>query len=97
MFCWENGTPPHPDTVTRRFKKLSAAAGLPEINLHDVRHSYATAKQMSGVAAAASFGGSGERALPAVQRAALEQARSHKPMHPASLSCLAKDEAQARP
>ena len=29
--------------LTRRFKKLAAAAGLPEINLHDVRHSYATA------------------------------------------------------
>jgi hypothetical protein len=43
LFCWENGTPPHPDTITRRFKKLSAAAGLPEIDLHDVRHSYATA------------------------------------------------------
>ena len=33
--------------------------------------------QVSGVASAASFGGSGERAPPAVQRAALEQARSH--------------------
>jgi len=43
LFCWENGKPPHPDTITRRFKKLAAAAGLPEINLHDVRHSYATA------------------------------------------------------
>ncbi len=43
LFCWENGTPPHPDTITRRFKKLSAAAGLPDIDLHDVRHSYATA------------------------------------------------------
>ena len=43
LFCWENGIPPHPDTITRRFKKLSAAAGLPEIDLHDVRHSYATA------------------------------------------------------
>jgi integrase len=43
LFCWENGTPPHPDTITRRFHKLSAAAGLPKINLHDVRHSYATA------------------------------------------------------
>ena len=32
LFCWENGKPPHPDTITRRFKKL-AAAGLPEINL----------------------------------------------------------------
>jgi integrase len=43
LFCWENGTPPHPDTITRRFKRLAAAAGLPEIDLHDVRHSYATA------------------------------------------------------
>jgi integrase len=43
LFCWENGTPPHPDTITRRFKKLAEQAGLPEIDLHDVRHSYATA------------------------------------------------------
>jgi integrase len=43
LFCWENGKPPHPDTITRRFHKLSEAAGLPKINLHDVRHSYATA------------------------------------------------------
>ena len=77
LFCWEDGTPPHPDTITRRFKQLAAAAGLPEIDLHDVRHSYTTAEEVSGVAAAASFGRSGECALPAVQRAALEQARSH--------------------
>ena len=43
LFCWENGRPPHSDTITRRFKKLATAAGLPEIDLHDVRHSYATA------------------------------------------------------
>jgi integrase len=43
LFCWENGKPPHPDTITRRFKKLAEQAGLPEIDLHDVRHSYATA------------------------------------------------------
>jgi integrase len=43
LFFWEDGTPPHPDTITRRFKKLARAAGLPEIDLHDVRHSYATA------------------------------------------------------
>ncbi len=42
LFCWQDGRPPHPDTITRRFKKLAAAAGLPEIDLHDVRHSYAT-------------------------------------------------------
>jgi integrase len=43
LFCWENGKPPHPDTITRRFKRLSLRAGLPLIDLHDVRHSYATA------------------------------------------------------
>jgi len=43
LFCWEDGRPLHPDTITRRFKKLAASAGLPEIDLHDVRHSYATA------------------------------------------------------
>jgi integrase len=43
LFCWDNGKPPHPDTITRWFKRLAAAAGLPEIDLHDVRHSYATA------------------------------------------------------
>jgi integrase len=43
LFCWENGKPPHPDTITRRFKRLARDAGLPEIDLHDVRHSYATA------------------------------------------------------
>jgi len=43
LFCWEDGRPPHPDTITRRFHKLAEAAGLPKINLHDVRHSYATA------------------------------------------------------
>ena len=42
LFCWPDGRPPHPDTITRRFKQLAAAAGLPEIDLHDVRHSYAT-------------------------------------------------------
>jgi len=43
LFCWEDGRPPHPDTITRRFKRLAAAAGLPAIDLRDVRHSYATA------------------------------------------------------
>ena len=49
LFCWENGKPPHPDTFTRRFKRLPAAAGLPEIDLHDVRHSYATAVSTPGL------------------------------------------------
>jgi len=43
LFCREDGRPPHPDPITRRLKQLAAAAGLSEIDLHDVRHSYATA------------------------------------------------------
>jgi integrase len=43
LFCWEDGRAVHPDTITARFGKIVAAAGLPKINLHDVRHSYATA------------------------------------------------------
>jgi integrase len=41
LFCWEDGRPPHPDTITRRFGKLVEAAGLPKIRLQDVRHSRA--------------------------------------------------------
>jgi integrase len=43
LFCWEDGRPIHPDTITSRFRKIVEAAGLPKINLHDVRHSYASA------------------------------------------------------
>lgn len=43
LFCWGNGLPPHPDTITRRFKRLSKDADLPDIDLHDVRRSYLTA------------------------------------------------------
>jgi integrase len=43
LFCWENGKPPDPDTITRRFKRLSGRAGLPLIDPDDVRHSYTTA------------------------------------------------------
>jgi hypothetical protein len=39
LFCCEDGRPPHPDTITRRFEKLAATAGLHEIDLDDVRHS----------------------------------------------------------
>jgi integrase len=35
--------PPHPDTITRRFKELARRAGLPELGPHDVRHNHATA------------------------------------------------------
>ena len=43
LFCWEDGRPVHPDTITSRFRKIVESAGLPKINLHGVRHSYASA------------------------------------------------------
>jgi integrase len=49
LFVWQNGQPIHPDTITALFHKHCAAAGLPKIRLHDVRHSYATAALKAGV------------------------------------------------
>jgi integrase len=43
LFVWPDGRPLHPDTITALFHKHCAAAGLPRIRLHDVRHSYASA------------------------------------------------------
>jgi integrase len=49
LFCWKDGRPPHPDTITVRFNRLADAAGLPRIRLHDVRHSYATPGRLARV------------------------------------------------
>jgi integrase len=37
VFTFEDGRPPHPDTIRQRFDRLAAAAGLPRHN-HDLRH-----------------------------------------------------------
>lgn len=42
MFCRPDGTPWKPDYVSRRFKALAKAAGLPAIKLHERRHSAAS-------------------------------------------------------
>ncbi|GAA2690559.1 MULTISPECIES: tyrosine-type recombinase/integrase [Actinosynnema] len=49
VFCWETGKPIYPDTLTERFNRLVDLAGVPQIRLHDVRHSYATIALRSGV------------------------------------------------
>jgi integrase len=49
VFCREDGSLIRPDTVTTAFKALAAAAGLPELTLHGLRHSYATAGLAAGV------------------------------------------------
>jgi hypothetical protein len=55
---------------------------------HRFRHHFSHTWQVSGVALDASFGRSGERACPAVQRAALEQAqRNGSPRTLRDLGC----------
>jgi len=49
VFCREDGSPVHPDRLTKAFRSLVSAAGLPSIRLHDLRHSYATLALGAGV------------------------------------------------
>ena len=42
VFTWDNGKPYAPDYLTRKFKQLLRKHGLPEIRLHDLRHSCAS-------------------------------------------------------
>lgn len=49
MFCREDGTPLSPDSVSKYFKKLAAAAGVPVIRLHEARHTAATLALEAGV------------------------------------------------
>jgi integrase len=49
MFCWPDGRPLYPDTITEQFGKLVDRARLPHIRLHDVRHTYATMALRAGV------------------------------------------------
>src|ERR1700688_5327662 len=49
VFTFEDGRPPHPDTIRQRFDRLAAAAGLARITFHDLRHSYATGALKAGV------------------------------------------------
>jgi integrase len=49
VFTWPDGRELHPERLYRWFKRLTREAGLPNIRLHDVRHSYATAGLAAGV------------------------------------------------
>jgi len=51
VFCREDGSPIHPQTATYWFQKAAAAAGLPVIPLHGLRHSFATAALEAGIPA----------------------------------------------
>jgi integrase len=49
LVVWPDGRLPHPDTITRRFNHLVDLAGVPKIELHDVRHVYITLSRDHGV------------------------------------------------
>ncbi len=49
VFAKENGTILRPEWVLKRFHELSAAADLPQVRLHDLRHLAATLMLAAGV------------------------------------------------
>lgn len=49
VFTEEDGSGVHPDRYTRRFAALVKKAGVPQIRLHDVRHTNATLALEAGV------------------------------------------------
>ena len=49
ILCKENGEPFHPDSITQRWERFIDKHKLPQIRLHDLRHSNATALIAAGV------------------------------------------------
>ncbi len=49
VFCTQQGTQLWPDTVRRRFYRLLKQLGLPQIHIHDLRHSASTLLRSMGV------------------------------------------------
>lgn len=49
VFVAEDGTPLHPDWLTRAFRRLEKATDLPAIRLHDLRHTHASHLLAAGV------------------------------------------------
>lgn len=42
MFCWEDGRPIYPDTITEQLGRLADRHGLPPLTVRGLRHTYAT-------------------------------------------------------
>jgi len=49
VFTKENGEPLHPQVVSRAFTMALKAARLPQIRLHDLRHTHATLALRAGI------------------------------------------------
>jgi hypothetical protein len=48
VFCWEDGSPLHPQTVAWHLRRLAALAAVPTIRVHDLRHTHATSGHSGG-------------------------------------------------
>lgn len=49
VFCWEDGRPIYPDTITEQLTRIADRLGLPPLTLHGLRHTYATTALRAGV------------------------------------------------
>jgi integrase len=49
VFAGPTGSPLDPEPFSQRFTRRAAAAGLPRIRFHDLRHSYATLALAAGI------------------------------------------------
>jgi integrase len=49
VFSKLDGTPYHPNTVSKAFSKIINQAGIPKVRLHDLRHTHATLMLKQGV------------------------------------------------
>ncbi len=48
VFCYKDGSPPFPDTVTKRFTSLAKKANLDNYRFHNLRHTHASLMLESG-------------------------------------------------
>ena len=49
MFCRPDGRPIHPERFSRTFDQLITRHGMPDIRLHDLRHTHASPLLKAGV------------------------------------------------
>ena len=49
VFCYPDGTPLPPNSVTKGFHKLAKSLGMSRMRLHDLRHTHATIMMSQGV------------------------------------------------
>jgi integrase len=76
VFSTRRGGPIERTEDWRSWKAILRQAKVRDARVHDARHTAATLSKMSRVASDASFSGSSESVLPAVQRVALQRAQS---------------------